>query len=1085
MNSQTPKAMGIVRLASERRVTITMITLAVLVFGFVSVSRLKLNLLPELSYPTITIRTELPGAAPLEVENLITKPIEEAVGVIKGVRLLRSVSRTGQSDVTLEFAWGTDMDYAGVDIREKLDILTLPLEAKRPVLLRFDPSSEPVLRLGLTASKDDGTVNEDHLKALRRFADEELVKHLEVEEGVAAVKVSGGLEDEIQVLVDQQKLAQLRIPIEKVIERLRAENINLSGGRLEEGNQQFLVRTLNEFRSVHEVGDAIVTIQNGQPIRVRDVAVVRQGYREREAITRINGRETVELAIYKEGDANTVSVARAIDKRLESMRKLLPEGFELIKVYDQSTFISQAIDEVVNAAFQGGLLAALVIYLFLRNVWTTAIISVSIPVSVIASFNMMYFNDITLNIMSLGGIALAVGMLVDNSIVVLENIARRRALGEDAKSAAVYGTSEVGTAIVASTLTTVAVFLPLAFVSGIAGQLFRDQALTVTYALLFSLIIALTLIPMLAAFDKHKGDMTATPATAPQRSRLARFSTAVTVGILGIFVLLFRAIARVVQPVAAPAAAAFNRLYARLDALYIPLLQTALRHRLRTAGIAALVFIASLALVPFLGVELIPQLAQGEFYVRLKLPPGTPLERTDAAILAVQRIAANIDTIETTYSVAGTGNRLDANPIDAGENIGTLNVVMHSSAGSVDEELAMEALRRALADIPGVEYEFGRPELFTFETPLEIEITGYDLSALKQAGDAVAAALSTSARFADVKSSLEQGHPEIRIRFDQERAAQLGLVVSDVAERVVRKVRGEVATRYSWCDRKIDVLVRSLEEQRSSIEDIRKLVVNPGSDHPITLEAIADIEVGLGPAEIRRIAQERVAVVTANLRYGDLGSAVAEAQNILSRTPLPTGVTARIAGQNEEMEASFTSMQFALLLAIFLVYLVMASQFESLVHPFVILLTIPLALVGAVLALFITGTTISVVVFIGLIMLAGIVVNNGILLIDVINQRRAQGMDKYRAIVEGSHSRLRPILMTVMTTLLGLLPMALGIGEGAEIRAPMAITVIGGLLVSTLLTLVVIPAVYSLLDREPVEIPASIPSSLATERSAP
>jgi HAE1 family hydrophobic/amphiphilic exporter-1 len=459
-------------------------------------------------------------------------------------------------------------------------------------------------------------------------------------------------------------------------------------------------------------------------------------------------------------------------------------------------------------------------------------------------------------------------------------------------------------------------------------------------------------------------------------------------------------------------------------------------------------------------------LSQGEFNVDLRLAPGTPLAETDRAIQAAQRATVGIEAVSLDYSVAGTGNRLDANPVDAGENTGTLSITLKPNAGRAEENTTMDAMRTALARVPGVQYEFSRPALMTFASPLQIEIAGFDLDGLARVSGLVVRAMSESDRFTDVKTTIERGNPEIQIVFDQERAAKLGLAVRDIADRVVANVRGELATRYTWRDKKIDVLVRSVDTRHSSIEEVRRLIVNPASNRPVSLDAVADIEVSMGPAEIRRVAQERVAVITANVAYGDLGAAAVEAGSIISRTPMPNGITALVSGQSEEMQESFQSMQFALALAIFLVYLVMASQFESLIHPFVILFTIPLALVGAVLALFVTGTTINIVALIGVIMLAGIVVNNAIVLVDLINQLRAQGVDRFAAIMEAGSARLRPILMTSLTTALGLLPMAIGFGEGSEVRAPMAITVIGGLLVSTLLTLVVIPVVYSLLDRK-------------------
>ena len=1053
----------LIEIATERRVTIVMLMVAIVLFGMVSLSRLKLNLLPDISYPTVTIRTELTGAAPVEVENLLTKPIEEAVGVIRNVRLVRSVSRSGQSDVTLEFLWGTDMDIAGVDVREKLDILVLPLEASRPLLLRFDPSSEPIMRLGLLykdGADIDAASAEARLKALRRLAEDRIKTDLEAEEGTAAVKVSGGLEDEIEIRVDQQKLAQLDISIDEIAARIRAENVNMSGGRLEEADQRFLVRTLNEFQSVDEMRDAIVAYVVDRPVYLRDVATVTRGHKEREAITRVRGRESVELAVYKEGDANTVQVANRIASRLESVNESLPEDIELTTIYDQSKFISASVDDVRNAAILGGIIAIIVLYGFLRDSRATTITGIAIPVSVIGTFLLMYLNDISLNIMSLGGIALAVGMLVDNSIVVLENIVRKREQGEGIIEAAQNGTTEVSSAVVAATLTTIAVFFPMVFISGIAGQLFRDQALTVTFALIFSLLVALTLIPMLASLgagSRYTHDREAAPPGRFTRgvAFVVRLFGAVFVGVRWLFWVILWVPTWLLQ-----------RLYRVVAAAYPALLSWSLQHRLAVVTGAVLVFAGTMSLVPRLGTELIPQLSQGEFNVDLRLQPGAPLSETDRAIQAAQSAAADLDAVALDFSVAGTGNRLDANPVDAGDNTGTLSIALAPGAGRAEENAVMDAMRDQLARVPGVQYEFSRPALMSFASPLQIEISGYDLDGLGNVSRTIVQQMSASDRFTDIKTTVERGNPEIQIVFDQERAATLGLPVRDIANRVVANVRGELATRYTWRDKKIDVLVRSVDTRQSSIDEIRRLIVNPASDRPVSLDAVADIGVSQGPAEIRRVAQERVAVITANVAYGDLGAAAAEAGRVINRTPMPVGITAMVSGQSEEMQESFQSMQFALALAVFLVYLVMASQFESLIHPFVILFTIPLALVGAVLALFVTGTTVNIVALIGVIMLAGIVVNNAIVLVDLINQLRAQGKERFDAIMEAGKARLRPILMTSLTTALGLLPMAIGFGEGAEVRAPMAITVIGGLLVSTLLTLVVIPVVYSLMDRK-------------------
>jgi HAE1 family hydrophobic/amphiphilic exporter-1 len=473
-----------------------------------------------------------------------------------------------------------------------------------------------------------------------------------------------------------------------------------------------------------------------------------------------------------------------------------------------------------------------------------------------------------------------------------------------------------------------------------------------------------------------------------------------------------------------------------------------------------------LLILPRLGTELIPQMSQGEFNVDLRLPPGTPLETTDRSVVAAQRASAALGNVALAYSVAGTGNRLDANPVDAGENTGRLSITLQKGSGRAQEEAAMAAMRKDLENLPGVQYRFSRPALFSMATPLEVVVSGYDLDRLGDAAERVRAEILKDPRFADVKTTVETGNPEIQIVFDQERASQLGLVVRDIADRVVNSVRGEVATRYKLRDKQIDVLVRSVDSRAASIEEVRNLIVNPGSAFPVPLNAVADVKLAVGPAEVRRVSQERVAVISANLAHGDLGSAVQSLQAIVQKVELPVGISAFLSGQSEEMTASFRSLQFVLILAIFLVYLVMASKFESLVHPFVILLTIPLALIGAVWALWLTGTTVNVVAYIGLIMLAGIVVNQSIVLIDAVNQARERGLPKHDAIIEAGRLRLRPILITKLTTILGLMPMALGIGEGAEVRAPMAITVIGGVLLTTFLTLLVIPVVYSVMDRK-------------------
>ena len=1122
MSTHGPSSGGgfdLIEFSTRRRVTIAMMTLTLVLFGLISLSSLKVELLPDLSYPTLTVRTDYEGAAPAEVETLISQPAEEALGIVKGLRKLKSISRTGQSDVVLEFAWGTDMQQAGLDVRDKMETLQLPLEAKAPVLLRFNPSTQPIMRLALSSKQEAGNEADAirRLMELRRYADEDLKRKLEPVTGVAAVKVGGGLEDEVQVDIDQRKLAQLGLSLDTVIQRLQQENVNLSGGRLEEGSQRYLVRTVNQFATVEQMREMLLTTaagassssstgtnkqlmtailgssdpnviaalrsdsSGGAPsVRLKDVADVRQGYKEREAVIRSAGHEAVELAIYKEGDANTVSTADALEQRLDIIRKEMPKDIEMTAVEDQSVFIRHAIKDVKVDAVIGGLLSILIIFLFLRDGWSTFVISLSLPISIIATFFFMGQLGLSLNVMSLGGLALATGLVVDDSIVVLESIAKARERGMGILEAAIKGTREVFMAVVASTLTTIAVFLPLVFVEGIAGQLFRDQALTVSIAIAVSLVVSMTLIPMLSAL-KGRPPLEF-PAETPREawrpeSRWKKPAAYAGRGVGALFrygffslvwlvVRIFRGLAAVIGPVMRKASDLAMAPYGRAEAGYLRILPAALKRPVPVLGGAALAFALTLAALPLLGVDLIPQLAQDRFEMTAKLPPGTPLAQTDALVREVQRAHAGEDGVRLLYGVSGTGTRLDASPTESGENIGKLSVVMTDNAR---EQGLIESLRGTMKQWPEAQVDFARPELFALAAPLEIEIEGNNLESIRVAGNRLAELLRQSPHYADVKSTVEQGFPEIQIVFDQDRAAALGLTTRQIADAVVNKVRGNVATRYSFRDRKIDVLVRVQESERASVDDIRRLIVNPSGNKPVELISVADVIATTGPSEIHRADQRRVAIVSANLRDIDLGKAITEVRDMVAENPLGTDVGMRIGGQGEELGESIKSLLFAFGLAIFLVYLVMASQFESLLHPFVILFTIPLALVGAVAALLLSRSPVSVVVFIGLILLVGLVVKNAIILIDKVNQLREEGVAKRVALVEGARSRLRPIMMTTLCAVFGFLPLALAFGQGAEVRSPMAITVIGGLLVSTLLTLLVIPVVYDLLDRKPDE----------------
>ena len=1061
--------MSVIGTAIARPVTVAMATLAVALFGGLSLERLGLNLLPDLAYPTLTVRTDFEGAAPAEVEEQITRRLEERVGVINGLRRMHSISAAERSDVVLEFAWGTDMTNAAVEVREKLDLVQLPLDIERPSILRLNPNLDPIVRAAVVLKDREAAAEVGQLQELRRFAEDVVKKRLDPVLGVAAVLVSGGFEDEIAVNVDQERLSQLNMSVQGLGQRLQAANVNLSGGRLTDRGQEFLVRTMNEFETVEDIAAMIVFQQEGRILRLEDVADVFESHKERDSVMRVNGLEAIEIAMYKEGDANTVAVAAAIDERMAEIAADLPASYEIVKIYDQAEFISAAIAEVRSAAIIGAVFAVIVLYLFLKDVRSTLIVTATIPVSVLATFILMDAFDITLNIMSLGGIALAVGMLMDNAIVVLENVARHRDAGRNdprrvLADAARLGTAEVGGAVAASTLTTIAVFLPLAFVEGIAGQLFRDQALTVTFALLASLVLAFTLIPMLAAIEPRTG-VAATTGASPSRWRRL-FTDPMRLGVRG-GVLLWRSVARVVALLLRPVEWVFDRGYERTFAAYDVLLRGALRFRGLTLAIAFAGLGGVAALAPSLPLELIPPLSQNEFRVNMELEPGTRLLLTDRVLAEVQAQLLAYPIVERTYSVAGTGGKLDASASRGGEQVGELSVVLYDGTSPDDEALIMSLSRQVVATVPGAQFKVDRPQLFTFATPLEVEVAGNDLAAIEAVSNRLVAEMSASSSFSDVESSIRPGYPELQIEFDQERTAAAGLLVPDVANRVVRKIRGDVPTRFTWRDKRVDIRVRLEEGERNSKADVENLLVDAG-ERQIRLAALADVTVAAGPADIQRIGQKRVAVVSAHVEHGDLALGGAEALRILGDIPHPQNVSSRVSGQAEEMEASFESLQLALLLALILVYLVMASLFESLLHPFVIMFTAPLAAIGAVLAIYLAGISVSVVVFIGAILLIGIVVNNAIVLVDRVNRLRLGGLDRRTAVITGARQRFRPIIMTTATTVLGLLPMAIGLGEAAELRTPMAITVIGGLLGATLLTLVVIPVVYDLVDRKTI-----------------
>ena len=1073
--------MRMIEFSLKRRVTVSMCAVALLIFGVVSYTRLPINLLPDISYPSLTVETRFPGAAPGEVETLVTRPVEEAVGVVSGVKRLTSISRPGLSQVTMEFDWGRNMDFAALDVRQKLDLVTLPREIEKPVLLRFDPANDPVVRLYVSSPTAD-------LYQLRYVAEEVLKKDLESTDGVAAIMINGGYEEEISVRVDEGKLSLLGVPIDEVNQRLRRENVNQAGGSLYEREARYLVRSRNEFQNLEDIMETVLVTRADRIVRMSDVAEVVRGHKQREVITRFGGNEAVELAIYKEGDANIVSVSKSLQERIEAVKKELPEGIELVVGVDQSRFIRASVDEVLSNAILGGLIAIIVLLFFLKDLRSTIIIGVSIPISIIATFFLMYRTGTSLNIMSLGGLALGVGMLVDNAIVVLESIYQKREAGVAPRQAALSGASEVAMAVIASTLTTVAVFLPVVFLEGIAAQLFKDQALTVSFSLIASLAVSLTLIPMMSAIGSGlKAQEAATEAGAPA-GKVRRFGRALFVRwpatILGWIRRGIGFVYRVIKRLVTPLGKAFDRALQKLFDAYPPLLRRCLAAPGTTLGIVAVVFLASLLLVPRLGLDLIPTFTQGEFQFKVEYPEGTPLDVTDRALASIQSVIAEMPGVASYSAIAGGAGLSLSNTGTEGENSARLQVQMEQDASDEQEQAVIEAIRERLETSELARFEFERPTYFTFRTPIEIEIYGDNLEEVFATSSVIRERIQSVPGLVDVKTSAELGNPEVQVVFNREQLAQLGLDLAQVATTVRNKVQGEVATRFTEGDREIDILVRSVEAGEASVNDVSSMIVAQRDGRPILLSSLATVKLTSGPSEIRRIGQKRAAVVSGSLSGRDMGAVASDIREILRAMPMAPGVTASLSGQEEEMQRSLRSLMMAMALAIFLVYLVMASQFESLLHPFVIIFTLPLGAIGVIVALAATGNSISIVAMIGVVMLAGIVVNNAIVLIDAVNQLRRKGVAKDEALVQAGVTRLRPILMTTLTTVLGLLPMAIGLGEGAELRAPLAITVIGGLSVATALTLLVIPVVYKVLDRKAWAVDESVTDELAAEEES-
>jgi len=1032
---------SLARKTVRRPVATTMAAAGAFLFGTLSLRDVPLDLLPDLTYPAITVEVPFAGASPQEVESLVVRPVEDAVAVTQGLVRLRSTCLAGQGRVALLFRWGTRMDLAALEVREKLQQVELPEGAETPRVLRFDPTLDPILRFAIGA--EDASPQE--LVRLRRLVEDRLKPALERLEGVAAARVRGGYEEEVRVYVDPRAAELDGLSLQEVAARLAGENVNLTGGLLRAGRLEYRVRTLNELRDADDVRRAIVAGGGDAVVRLEDVARVERGTADRALVTRLDGREALEVAVYKASGENTVAVAARVLDRVEALRRpgQLLEGAQVEVTSDQSFFIRRALDDLASAAWIGGLLAILVLQLFLRDLRSTLTIAFAIPLSIMATFLLMRGADVSLNVMSLGGIALAIGMLVDNAIVVLEAIASRRdelaAAGpldaDGVAEAAAGGAERVSRAVVASTLTTLSVFVPVAFVEGVASRLFTDQALTLAFALLASLMASLSVIPMLAATTFLKG------AT----DRLGRL------------------VGWAILPVRLP----FESAWQGLDRAYPRLLERSLARPLLVLAAAVAVAAGAAGLGRRLGADFLPDLHPGLVAVEVGLPRGSSLAETDAALTRLSRDALELDGVAAVFATAGSVSR-SGEQDDVRESVGQLLVRLAPGAGLPAEEAVVAGLREAVAGVPGLQPPvFSRPGLVSVRDPLEVLVDGRDLERLEAAAERVAARAAEVPGLTDVRSSARGGRPEIRIALDRRKLARFGLDAGVVSEAIEIAVRGRVSTDLIQSDREVPIRVQLEPRARASVADLERVVVSPLGGPPITLGAVGSVTVAEGPAEVRREGQRRVAVVSAEVVGRDLGSAARELEAALRELALPPGTTAQVAGSAEDMEQAYAGLGFAIGLAVLLVYLILAAQFESLVQPLIIIGAVPLAFAGAVLGLWATGTPLSVVALIGGVVLAGIVVNNAILLVDRANQHRAEGLDPGEAIRRAGADRLRPIVMTTATTVLGLLPLVLAAGEGVELRAPLAVTVVSGLLVATLLTLVVIPCGYVVLVRGP------------------
>ena len=1044
--------MGAASFAVSYPVTISMFFIGVVMLGWISLNKLPTNLFPDLRAPRITVRADAPGLAPQEVERIVIESMEGRVGTIKGVDRVSSVARADSGAIIIDFNWQTDMDFAMLEVKKNVQGANIE-EIESISTLRYDPNALPILTLGITGDRP--------LEEIRYLAERTVGPALERISGVARAETVGGLIPEVRCKLNPELLHFYGLTIDSVAQALEEANISATGGYVEEGNQRFMIRAIGEIKKLPEVQNAVVGYSNGTPIYMTDLGEAEWGFEEPVNAVHLDGQPGVGIALYKEAGSNTVEVVKLVREFLRenaglkddkqdqpqswisqspgqsagerggrggqdigasSSSTIVPSDLRLEIAYDQSMFITRSIEEVKSTALQGVGLAAIVLLLFLRNIRSTLIVALAIPVSILATFNLMYFMNLSLNIMTLGGLALGAGMLVDNAIVVIENIFRRRQLGDSPYEAAMNGAGEVASAIAAATLTTVVVFVPIAYMGGVTAMLFKEQALTVVFSLLTSLVVALMMIPALCA----------------------RFLRTV------------------------PKAREFR------ESLYTRVLRFTLRFRLTTLVVIFLITAASYPAFKSIKQEFIPQAAESQFIVKLRLPAGAELETTEHAAGSVEGwlskdLGENIKTIYT---------RIGPKPDDTGaideepEGSHTAEMMVSMKEGApVSVPKVIDYLEPRMKTIDGLDATFllSQTSLSSLigedKAAIVIELRGRSLDTLAELSREVKRRIDTLTEAANARTTILDGNPEVHLKPDRVLMAEVGLDQRRLVGLVQSQLRGQVATSMQDTEQTKDIRVQ-LGDGELNLVELKETIIPVGNNRVVTLGNLVDITIEPGPREILHRDQERIARVLADLGEGyKLSDAVLAVQDAVSTIPLPRGYSIRFGGEEERRKESFGRLQFALILALVLVYMVMASLFESLMHPFVIMFSLPLAVVGVIWAFVLSGQTLNLMGYIGIIMLAGIVVNNAIVLIDYINYlRREENLPMIEAIVQAGARRLRPILMTTATTVLALLPLALGFGEGAEIRAPMAVAVIGGLLSSTILTLLVIPTIYSLFE---------------------